>query len=314
MFMSGAAHSATSAAAGGVGILASGVQYTNDGNLFVDAGVPVGFPPVGASQSGAVVKGRASAREGAFGFVGMFGAVEGVAFTANGGGHWTLNEVRDAPSQCRYGAFPSMNTWYVSGGTWPGKKAQDPSKDPRDFSVSEHFVVHYDNETLKATAEIISEASAEKDGYVAFISKTTDGGRTWTRVFYQTTNFYFNGIDCSDEFNCLVVAEGSEGAYLFGTVNGGTTWTQRLFIPGRAASLFDVKYVTSREIWACGGILDFSFTGQFFQSFDGGVNWVAHPMPGVYGTTLTFASVRGSYHGHATALTLDGQSSTLVYK
>jgi len=203
-----------------------------------------------------------------------------------------------------------MTTWYVSGGTWPGKKSSDPSL----FTVSEHLNVHYDNVTQRASAEIIENASAEKDGYVAFISKTTDGGRTWTRVFYDTSTFYFNGIDCADEYNCLVVAEGRDGAYLFGTVNGGTSWDQRLFIPGRSASLFDVKYVTSREIWACGGILDLSFTGNFFHSIDGGRVWQPNPLPGVYGTTLTFAPVRGSYHGHATALTLDGQSSTLVYK
>jgi hypothetical protein len=310
MFMSGAAHSATNAAAGGVGILTSGVQYTQNGEFFQDANIPVGFPPVGASQSGGVVKGRAGQRDGAFGFVGMLGGNEGVAFSQNGGAGWTVHTIDDAPSQCRYGAYPTLTTWYVSGGTWPGKKSIDPAH----YTVSEHMIVHYDNETQKTSAEIIEEASASKDGYVAFISKTTDGGRTWTRVFYETSNFYFNGIDCADALNCLVVAEGSDGAYLFGTANGGVTWTQRLFIPGRSASLFDVKYVNSREAWACGGILDLSFTGSFYHTLDGGVTWLNLPFPGVYGTTLTFTPVRGSYHGHATALTIDGQSSTLVYK
>jgi len=310
MFMSGAAHSAENAASAGVGILASGIQYTQTGDSFRDANVPIGFPPVGASQSGAVVRGRAGFRDGAFGFVGMFGGTEGVAFSANGGSSWNVFTIPNAPSQCRYGSFPSLTTWYVSGGTWPGKKQSDHSQHP----LSEHVTTHFNNETQQASVEIIEESSAEKNGYVAFISKTTDGGRTWTQVFHQELNYYFNGIDCIDIQNCMVVAEGSDGAYLFSTRNGGTSWEQRFMVPGRTASLFDVKYVNNREAWACGGILDFSFTGSFYHTLDAGDSWNLNPMPGVYGTTLTFAPVGGSYHGHATALTLDGQSSTLVYK
>jgi len=111
-----------------------------------------------------------------------------------------------------------------------------------------------------------------------------------------------------------VVAEGLTGAFLFVTNDGGATWNRRLTIPGRAASLFDVKFVNSREAWACGGIIDFAFTGQFFRSLDGGNTWQANPFPGVYGTSLTFATVGQGYEGHATALTIDGQSSTLVYR
>jgi len=310
MFMSGTAHTALNAAAGGVGILSSGIQYTQEGSRFQDASLPIGFPPVGASQSGAAVRDRANFRDGAFGFVGMFSGVEGVAFTGNGGSSWRIHPIPNAPSQVRYGAYPSMTTWYVSGGTWPDKKQADHSH----FAVSEHIITRFNNETAGASVDIISEASTSKNGYVAFISKTVDGGATWTRVFFQESNFYFNGIDCIDVNNCFVVAEGSDGAYLFATADAGATWQQAFMIPGRAASLFDVKYVGNREAWACGGILDFAFTGQFYHTVDAGRTWTPNPFPGVYGTTLTFAPVAGGYHGHATALTFDGQSSTLVYK
>ena len=36
------------------------------------------------------------------------------------------------------------------------------------------------------------------DGYAAQIVKSTDGGETWTSLFTDTGNFYFNEIDCFD--------------------------------------------------------------------------------------------------------------------
>jgi photosystem II stability/assembly factor-like uncharacterized protein len=312
MFMSGAAHSATSAAAAGLGILTSGVQYTTTGNQFVDANVPMGFPPIGTSQSGAVVKGRAGQRDGAFGFVGSFSETRGIAFTANGGSTWSLSTIPDAPAQARYGSYPTLQTWYVSGGRWPPRAAK--KEDGHRVEISEHIATVFANASA-STVEFTNEASESDSGYIAYITKTTDGGQTWQQVFFNDADgYYFNGIDCADHLNCLVVAEGRDGARLFGTRNGGQSWEQRLFVPGRSASLFDVKYVNAQEAWACGGILDLSFTGSFFHSVDGGNTWTQHPLPGVYGTTLSFVAVRGSYQGHATALTLDGQSSTLVYK
>jgi len=313
-FMSGAAHSPINAAAGGVGLLAPGVQYTTTGTSFVDANIPVGFPPVSATQSGATVRGRAGFRDGAFGFTGMFGGSDGVAFTANGGTSWTLHTIPNLPAEVRNGAFPTLTTWYISGGTWPSKKKRGDLSG--DIQVTEHVSVAVNNETLKSSVQITAEAgqAGEREDYVGFIYKTTNGGASFQQVFFNAGQYYFNGIDCIDVNTCLVVAEGRGGARLFGTRNGGISWDERLFVPGAAASLFDVKWVNGAEAWACGGVLDLSFTGRFYHSTDGGVNWVNNPFPGVYGTTLTFAPVGTSYHGHATALTIDGQSSTLVYK
>lgn len=313
LFMAGAAHSATRAVAGGLGVISSGIQVTSNTRDFRMANIPA---LIGQTQSAGRVK--SGSRDGAFGFVGSWPPLVesgSVAFSANAGATWSFHTV-GGPAQARYGAYPSLTTWYVSGGTWP--RNQNLKLKEGDFEVSQKVVFRASNETGAFRSSVsypaIDEQSSDKNGYIGYISKTVDGGRTFQRVFINEGQYYFNGIDCADVNNCLAVAEGAAGAYLFGTNDGGATWTQRLFLAGRSASLFDVKFVNAREAWACGGILDLSFTGQFYRTVDGGVTWTPNPVPGVYGTTLTFADVRSTYHGHATGLTLDGQSSTLVYK
>jgi hypothetical protein len=267
---------------------------------------------VGSSQSGGAVKNRRQFRDGAFGFVGSFSEVRGVSFTPDGGSTWNMIPIPETPAPARYGSYPSMTTWYVSGGRWPPRA--DKKEDASRFELSEHLAALFPNSTA-ASFEVSPEPTNEKTGYIAYIVKTTNGGQSWQQVFYNEDDaYYFNGIDCADENTCLAVAEGLNGARLMGTTDGGNTWTQRLFLPGRAASLFDVKFVNSREAWACGGMFDLSFTGRFYHTLDSGNTWTEHQIPGVLGTTLTFTPVGESYHGHATAITLDGQSSTLVYK
>jgi len=48
-------------------------------------------------------------------------------------------------------------------------------------------------------------------GWFGAVSRTTDGGATWTEVFttdLATDYLYFNGISCSSETHCVVAAEG----------------------------------------------------------------------------------------------------------
>ena len=47
-------------------------------------------------------------------------------------------------------------------------------------------------------------------GYTAQITKSIDGGKTFTSVFAENNTFYFNGIDCSttNPNHCCAVGEG----------------------------------------------------------------------------------------------------------
>jgi len=76
--------------------------------------------------------------------------------------------------------------------------------------------------------------------------------------------------------------------------------------------------LNATEGWACGGILtQRNFAGEFWHTSDGGKTWKNQSVAGVYGTTLSFVWVNqtlGQYVGWATAFTLNGQSSVLMYK
>ena len=60
------------------------------------------------------------------------------------------------------------------------------------------------------------------------ISKTTDGGATWTTVTTDdTSTVYLNGIDCVSADNCIAAGEGDASSFLLSTNDGGKTWEKR---------------------------------------------------------------------------------------
>ena len=72
-----------------------------------------------------------------FAYVGQDNRVQGAATSANGGvrftGHfWPKGFSADAPA--RYGAFPTSDVWYVSGGTWPQQNVSENSDDYLDIT------------------------------------------------------------------------------------------------------------------------------------------------------------------------------------
>lgn len=56
-------------------------------------------------------------------------------------------------------------------------------------------------------------STSTESGWWGAISKTTDGGATWSTVFHSepTDVYYFNAISCSSETHCVAVAEGMCG-------------------------------------------------------------------------------------------------------
>ena len=129
--------------------------------------------------------------------------VSGVATSTDSGATWKLS-AQVPPAYARYGAFPSDNTWYVASGIW-GSSADN--LEGHRFSSRMHLDKrgYSYNEVAKGNTTALGAS-----GWFGAVSKTTDGGATWTQVF--TTNeedvLYFNGISCSSETHCVVVAEG----------------------------------------------------------------------------------------------------------
>lgn len=67
------------------------------------------------------------------------------------------------------------------------------------------------------------------DGFIGVIAKTSDAGETWTVQFNDTGRLYFNGIYAVDDSNVWAVSEGDEGAWVWHTADGGSTWDNQVF-------------------------------------------------------------------------------------
>jgi hypothetical protein len=126
--------------------------------------------------------------------------VNGVAVSTNYGTSWDLFDIGLNSSYiARYGAFPSADTWYVSSGSWPGVD----SKVEGAHKLSSR--VHLFQASQGKVADFLTAAAG--GGYPGAISKTTDSGKTWTKVFDSDNSMYFNEINCYDTEHCMAVAE-----------------------------------------------------------------------------------------------------------
>lgn len=207
--------------------------------------------------------------------------VNGVATSADNGETFTISSAVPDGS-VRYGAFPTENTWFIASGMW----GEDPPKSKREHALSarvsrdlrtnEH-VYHFLDESAQKVKR--PAASSNSTGWFGSVSKTTDGGRTWTKVLgtnLAEDYLYFNAISCSSETNCVVVAEGDDavnGGYLavaYATFDGGASWEQT-FRTNQLVSLMGVKFVNKNEAWMLGTSKSGrQLYGQFYKTTDGG--------------------------------------------
>lgn len=123
-------------------------------------------------------------------------------------------------------------------------------------------------------------AGAAPSTWEAQITKSSDGGKTWSSVYSKTGQFYFNGIECTSTSDCCVVAEsgtgqGSTGTFIFCTGDGGSTWQETLIDKDPDSSLSDIAPVSDKEFWAVGG--EFGAFGptaaHFYHTLDSGKTW-----------------------------------------
>jgi len=318
----------TSGCVAGIGVLTiAGMEYTTNGTVFMGSKE---FELESESQSVEGIVGNAQG----YGVTGQFGtgkdAKNGVAISTNGGETFSMIDCGlNFTYLTRYGSFPSPTTWYLSAGTWPGTSEQRERGRVEGFrQLTERIALYPNQGTTKSFKPVFSlEAGTKKprdpqdnNGFFAAITKTTDGGKTWTQVYNNINNFYPNAISCPTTTDCWFVAEsggGSDqpGANIIATNDGGKTWTTQWTSSNPNYSLMAISMMSTTEGWAAGGVLDANFDGEWLYTSNGGQTWTATTIHGVYGNDLSFVSTgANSYVGWATAFTEQSLSSVVQYK
>lgn len=234
----------------------------------------------------------------------------GVAYSTDAGKTWSLSAA--VPSgDARYGAFPSDNTWYVASGQWDDSSESLQGK----HAFTSRFSVGKGGSMSFTQSKNVNVTGSQWFGAV---SKTTDGGKTWTEVYRTSPDeaLYFNGISCSSDSHCAVVAEGEDEAgnpktVGYVTFDGGVTWTASLVTADQ--SLIQVKLLNELEGWASGTIKQGrSYYGQFYHTLDGGKTWsVGQSLNNCMAVDLDFAE----NVGYAACVSSSGAScSVAIYK
>jgi len=201
----------------------------------------------------------------------------GVATSHDFGVTWELSSAVPA-GYVRYGAFPTEQTWFISSGMWGAYESN------KDHQLSSWLSVDTKSTlTVGDRAASKGKASAARGatGWFGAVSKTTDGGKTWTQVFTSDLDndyYYFNGIACSSVDHCTVVGEGDDGlgGYLnvaYTTFDGGNTW-ERVLSAGDV-SMMGVDYINDSEGWLVGTKKSGrNLSAQFYHTIDGGKSFV----------------------------------------
>jgi len=229
---------------------------------------------------------------------------DGVIYSKDGGVSLQYSDCLSG-TWARYGAFPSLNTWYISAGSWPGEESKRVHSSESRFGYSKNFDI-IDNKLVWNT-----KPKVNKGDYTLAIAKTTDGGASWSNVLENfTADYYPNGIDCVSDSECWFVSEGDELCQIFHTGDGGRTWELQYEEVG---SLMGVDMIDSNEGWAVGAIIGRqTFSTLFLHTLDGGRTWtVGDSIEGAYANSVKFYDAG---HGYSAAFLLNGLSSILRYR
>jgi hypothetical protein len=265
------------------------------------------------------VNARVLAGQAGFALIGQFGSSNGVATSTDGGVTFTAVSA-GLTTTAGFGSFPTATTWYVTGGDAPAP-SNDQTDQPTTGTTSTGGTTTSPSETaqvfkkrVSSRVTIVAERNGparhvfslpsassfslrgralqgNNTGYDAQITKTTDGGQTWTSLFSNTGLYAMNGIDCRDANNCCAVAEASSGtaagAYIFCATDGATfTTTYNSTNPGDA--LVDIRAVgTSTYIAVGGNIGASSISASWLVSNDNGQTWaVDTSLPNYFATGI----------------------------
>lgn len=248
-------------ATAGIGILGTGTLYTSDVTDW-NAGTDLDF---------LTMQDMNAFDNGEFGGVGSIGSDNGVIMSVDHGKDWVTKKWPASltnKTAARYGAFPSPQVLYVSGGQWPSSKS-NATLDTDCLRISKKLCIPSNN---KAAIAATNKRLQQTDGYYAMMTKSTDGGNTWVSQFEKAGEFYFNDVHCADVDTCIAVGEGftdgpAPGGYIYGTTDGGKNWNLLKKITNQGASLMRVHMISKTEAWVAGGD---SGGGTFYHTTDGG--------------------------------------------
>jgi len=249
----------------------------------------------------------------------------GVAVSTDSGATFVFINISTLKTESRYGAFPSAKVWYISAGEWPDNDDGDTNdritnnqknnNHKKSFQLTKRITVGGDKHSQYSVTMNERNGDIIDNGWKAQIVKTTDGGVTWTSLFFDEGNFYFNQITCPSEDHCCAAGEGDQtsnepGIRFWCTIDGGNTWQNSFFDPNPNLSVMAIQYISENEFWAGGG--DFKgFVGYLWHTVDGGVAWEFETLKDVYIQDLTFPDATV---GYATAFNVMSQSSFLTYE
>ena len=220
------------------------------------------------------------------------GAKNGVAVTLDSGKTWLGYDTGRNSSlyPSRYAAFPTDTTWFVSAGTWPMTEEEEEKVSQGHRRYSSRFTAQANENKGSPLHKLHTNSKklkSEGSGYYGSVMKTTDGGKTWSEVLNTQEEYYFNAISCSDENNCVTVAESGETAVGYRTTDGGATWTMVLTpeMAGTGLSMMAAFSVSPDEYWLGGGIP--GRQGVFFHG-TGDAAPIKSTLQGAYAADMNF--------------------------
>jgi len=116
------------------------------------------------------------------------------------------------------------------------------------------------------------------EGY-AFV--TSNGGHTWEITLRMTDNAGLAAVSCPSTSHCTAVGTLTPGVHngagVFTTNNGGTSWVTKLVIPNALSSLDAVSCASTTDCVAVGS--EGRNGGLVLTTTNGGVSWITAPAP-----------------------------------
>ncbi len=223
----------------------------------------------------------------------------------------------------RYGAFPTADTWYITSGMWDTDDDElNEAMKSGEKKLTRRLTVSSDKKVdFNASPRPLQRAtSTDSDtGWYMSVSKTTDGGKTFTTVYNSPSDSYYypNGVSCFDENHCVVAAEGYDEdgnpeVWAFLTQDGGITWTNTLTKGLGELGLMSVNFVGANEVWLGGfGQDGRTYEGHFWHSTDGGLTWeLGAALQNCLVLDMDFATSTGS--GYAACVPPSGAAGTIA--
>jgi len=247
--------------------------------------------------------------EGAFGVSGSHypngiasEVINGVGLTTDAGKTWTYHDtgLNWETYVARYSAFPSATTWYVAQGSWGVESTPDPNRTRWEVNSR----IFHDGKGYQYRKAVTSDVRH------GAISKTIDGGESFTMVYNTQGQYYMNSISCSTTEICMAVAENPYEAVALRTENGGKTWETKITLSdNKMASLMGCKMLSDDEVWISGGTFDGGLVGWYLHSTNGGETWDRQDLAKGYSIDLSFAGGTGYSPGSS-----ETASNIAVYK